>query len=60
MRGIMMARSKPLIVKPAVDANSNTKAVKYAKPAPKAAVKLVDKENVEELVNLLHEEAKVI
>lgn len=60
MRGIMMARSKPLTVRPASDVTANTKAVKYAKPAPKAAVKLVDKENVEELVNLLHEEAKVI
>lgn len=60
MRGIMMARSKPLAVRPAVDAEARTKAVKYAKPAPKAAVKLIDKENVAALVNLLHEEAKVI
>ncbi len=60
MRGIMMARSKPLTVRPASDVAVNTKAVKYAKPAPKAAVKLIDKENVDELVNLLHEEAKVI
>lgn len=60
MRGIMMARSKPLNVRPVTDAATNTKAVKYAKPAPKADVKLIDKENVDELVNLLHEEAKVI
>lgn len=60
MRGIMMARSKPLAVRDAVDANASTNTVKYAKPAPKAAVKLIDKENVEELVKLLHEEAKVI
>lgn len=60
MRGIMMARSKPLTVRPAVDAEAATSTVKYAKPAPKAAVKLIDKENVAELVKLLHEEAKVI
>ncbi|MBV5262331.1 electron transfer flavoprotein beta subunit/FixA family protein, partial [Synechococcus moorigangaii CMS01] len=30
------------------------------KPAPKAAVKMIDKDNVQELVELLHSEAKVI
>jgi electron transfer flavoprotein beta subunit len=60
MRGIMMARSKPLVVRPPVEAAANTSAVKYYKPAGKAAVKLIDKEQVDELVNLLHEEAKVI
>lgn len=60
MRGIMTARTKPLAVRPPVDADKRTEAVKYEKPAPKAAVKMIDKENVEELVTLLHEEAKVI
>lgn len=60
MRGIMTARSKPLNVVPAVDANAQTTATEFAKPAPKAAVKLVDADNVAELVNLLHTEAKVI
>ena len=60
MRGIMMARSKPLAVRTPVEAEARTKAVKYAKPAPKAAVKLIDKEDVGALVTLLHEEAKVI
>lgn len=58
MRGIMQARSKPLHVKEAVEANAETRSVQFEKPAPKGAVKLVD--NVEELVNLLHNEAKVI
>ncbi|MCW5520859.1 electron transfer flavoprotein subunit beta/FixA family protein [Aureitalea sp. L0-47] len=58
MRGIMQARSKPLHVKEPVDANTETKAVSFEKPAPKGAVKLVD--NVNDLVNLLHNEAKVI
>ncbi len=60
MRGIMTARTKPLLVRPAVDAEKRTTAVEYSKPEPKAAVKLIDKDNVEELVKLLHEEAKVI
>jgi len=58
MRGIMQARSKPLHVKEAVDANAETNATKFEKPAAKGAVKLVD--NVDDLVNLLHNEAKVI
>jgi len=60
MRGIMMARSKPLAVRPAIATDARTKAVKFTKPAPKAAVKLIDKDNVAKLVTLLHEEAKVI
>lgn len=60
MRGIMMARQKPLNVVEPVASNSETKSVKFEKPAPRGAVKLVDADNVEELVNLLHNEAKVI
>lgn len=58
MRGIMTARTKPLAVREATSAEPKTSAVKFEKPAPKADVKLVD--NVDELVNLLHNEAKVI
>ncbi len=60
MRGIMTARTKPLLVRPATDVAKHTSTVVFSKPAAKAAVKLVDKENVAELVRLLHEEAKVI
>jgi electron transfer flavoprotein beta subunit len=60
MRGIMTARTKPLTVVEAVDAPINTKAVKFEKPAPKSAVKLVAADNLDELINLLHNEAKVI
>lgn len=60
MRGIMMARSKPLAVRPASNAEAHTKTVKFAKPAGKAAVKLIDKDDVGKLVELLHAEAKVI
>lgn len=60
MRGIMMARTKPLVVRPAVDVLATTTTVRFEKPAAKSAVKLIDKENVAELVSLLHSEAKVI
>jgi electron transfer flavoprotein beta subunit len=58
MRGIMQARSKPLNVKEPIDSNSETTTVSFEKPTPKGVVKLVD--NVDELISLLHNEAKVI
>lgn len=60
MRGIMMARQKPLKVMEPVDASTETSTVKFEKPAPKGAVKLVSPDNLDELVSLLHNEAKVI
>ncbi len=60
MRGIMMARQKALNVVEPVDAPQPTQDQKFEKPAPKGPVKLVDADNVGELVNLLHNEAKVI
>lgn len=60
MRGIMMARKKPLNVVEASGADNTTSSESFEKPAPKGAVKLVDAENIDELVNLLHNEAKVI
>lgn len=60
MRGIMMARKKPLsVVEPvAFDAKSASK--KFEKPPVKSACKMIDADNVAELVDLLHNEAKVI
>ena len=58
MRGIMQARSKPLKVKEPINTNIETKITGFSKPDSKGAVKLVD--NVDELINLLHNEAKVI
>ncbi|MGB1313533.1 MAG: electron transfer flavoprotein subunit beta/FixA family protein [Bizionia paragorgiae] len=60
MRGIMMARKKPLNVVEATSAETETSSVKFEKPALKGAVTLVDADNLDELVNLLHNEAKVI
>ena len=60
MRGIMTARTKALNVMEPVAADAKTKAVKLEKPAPKSAVKLISPDNLDELINLLHNEAKVI
>lgn len=60
MRGIMMARKKPLNVVESVSSENATSSQLFEKPAPKGAVKLVDADNVDELINLLHNEAKVI
>ncbi|WP_055443695.1 electron transfer flavoprotein subunit beta/FixA family protein [Lacinutrix himadriensis] len=60
MRGIMMARKKPLQVVEPVATEAETSSVKFEKPVPKGAVTLVAPDNLDELVNLLHNEAKVI
>lgn len=60
MKGIMGARSKPLkVVEPAA-ADPLTSVAGFELPPAKAGVKLVDPENVDELVRLLHEEAKAL
>ena len=59
MKGIMGARTKPLKVVEAVAAESYTSIASFDLPPAKAGVKLVSAENPEELVRLLHEEAKV-
>ncbi|AXT18995.1 electron transfer flavoprotein beta subunit/FixA family protein [Flavobacteriaceae bacterium AU392] len=60
MRGIMMARKKPLTVVEPTSGEAQTKDVTFQKPAEKGSVKLVDADNIDELVSLLHNEAKVI
>ncbi|MCV9386230.1 electron transfer flavoprotein subunit beta/FixA family protein [Reichenbachiella ulvae] len=60
MRGIMTARSKPLNVVEPSDNSVRTQLNNYEMPAEKGAVKMVDADNVSELVNLLKNEAKVI
>jgi electron transfer flavoprotein beta subunit len=60
MRGIMMARKKPLQVVPAMEADALTEYQEFALPEPKAPCKMVDADNVKELVNLLQNEAKVL
>ena len=60
MRGIMMARKKPLNVVEPIEVDVKTASSSFEKPAAKGAVKLVDADNVDELISLLHNEAKVI
>lgn len=60
MRGIMMARKKPLNVVEAIEVDSLTEVVNFEMPQPKPACKMIDPENVKDLVALLQNEAKVI
>ncbi len=59
MKGIMGARTKPLKVLEPIAVDSYTSIASFDLPPAKAGVKLVDAANAEELVRLLHEEAKV-
>ncbi|MEI6899216.1 MAG: electron transfer flavoprotein subunit beta/FixA family protein [Bacteroidota bacterium] len=60
MRGIMMARTKPLkVVEPAM-IDSLVEVIGFEKPKPRAACKYIDAEDVGQLVNLLQNEAKII
>lgn len=60
MRGIMMARKKPLNVVEPQGASAETKVESFDKPAPKGPTKMVDADNLDELIDLLHNEAKAI
>jgi electron transfer flavoprotein beta subunit len=60
MRGIMMARTKPLRVVEPVDIEGLTNVVNFEMPKPRAACKYVDPENPRQLIELLQNEAKII
>lgn len=60
MRGIMAARTKPLTVIAPSAVDQLTAYVSYDMPNAKSSVKLIDPENMDQLVELLHNEAKVI
>jgi len=60
MKGIMGARTKPLKVVEATAADNLTSVASYDLPPAKAGVKLIPADQAEELVRLLHEEAKAI
>ncbi len=59
MRGIMMARSKPLNVVDAVDKYDYTSVSEYELPPAKSGVKMIDAENAEELIDILHNTEKL-
>jgi electron transfer flavoprotein beta subunit len=60
MRGIMAARTKPLEVIPPADCDDLTTFATFGSPLAKSEVKMIDPNNMDELVALLHNEAKVI
>jgi electron transfer flavoprotein beta subunit len=60
MRGIMAARTKPLNVVAAVAVDQMTTYVNYTMPNSKSACKMIDPTNMDQLVEFLHNEAKVI
>lgn len=59
MRGIMMARSKPLNVVDPVAGYDYTTYTSYELPPAKTGVKMISAENAEELIDLLHNEKKL-
>jgi electron transfer flavoprotein beta subunit len=60
MRGIMMARTKPVKIYEPIAAETLTKIVVYEKPGPRTKCKYIDAENPKQLIELLQNEAKVI
>ncbi len=60
MRGIMAARTKPLKVVAAAAIDAVSSIASFEMPPAKTGVKMIDAENMDELVSLLHTEAKVI
>ena len=60
MRGIMAARTKPLKVVEPTTTEALTQVAEFGLPPAKAGVKLVSPDNVEDLIRMLHEEARVI
>ncbi len=60
MRGIMSAKTKSLQVIAPVPADELSEHVYFQVPSTKSSVKMISPDNMDELVRLLHEEAKVI
>lgn len=60
MKGIMGARTKPLKVVEPQAVEPLTEIISFELPPAKKGVKMIPAENAEELIRLLHEEAKVI
>ena len=60
MRGIMMARTKPVKIIESVAVESLTRIVEFEKPIPRAVCKYIDADNPAQLIDLLQNEAKVI
>ncbi len=60
MRGIMSARTKPLLVIDAVAAVERVRVLSYDKPASRSAVKLINTDDASHLFEIIREEKKII
>lgn len=60
MRGIMAARTKPLKVVEATGNDKTSATLTFDMPQAKGACKMIAPENAEQLIDLLHNEAKII
>jgi len=60
MKGIMSARTKPLTVVAATGTDTLTQVKSYTLSPGRTTCKMIDENNMDELVNLLHTQAKVI
>ena len=60
MRGIMQSRQKPLEVIEPSEMQTKTTTNKFYKPEEKSEIKMVDSNDLDTLIDLLHNEAKVI
>ena len=60
MRGIMAARTKALNVIPAITADKLTEVKSYTLAQGRTTCKMIDAENAGSLIDMLHNEAKVI
>lgn len=60
MRGIMSARTKPLLVVEPGEVEKVSEIKEFETPAPRGAVKMIPSGETDQLISLLHTEAKVI
>ena len=60
IRNIMQARSKPLQVVEPIDVSAQAQIVGFEQPEPRGSVTLLQADQTEELVELLHSKARVI
>ncbi len=60
MRGIMLARKKPIHVSEPVQEENTTALAGFEPPEPRAACRFIDPDNPKQLISILQNEAKVI
>jgi electron transfer flavoprotein beta subunit len=60
MRGIMMARSKPLNVVPPAEVEVMTEFTSFEMPQAHGQCNMIDEENIDELVNVFRDKLKII